>query len=88
MHELDKQKELDGLRAQLRQVEADQAALAEIRAQFAGLLPEFEVLSENLGLFADTWNEVRYPNYSSLSCLSGDRSSITRLSILRLNSKN
>ena len=43
----------------MKQVEADQKALGEIKAQFAGLVPEFKILSENLGLFADTWNAVR-----------------------------
>ncbi|KAF8813174.1 hypothetical protein BYT27DRAFT_7335191 [Phlegmacium glaucopus] len=51
-----KQQELDATRAALQQVEALQTALGEIKAQFDGLIPDFKLLSENLGLFADTWN--------------------------------
>jgi len=59
LHDLDKQEELDSKRNALKQVKKDQAALAEMKAQFAGLVLDFELLSENLGLFADTWNAVR-----------------------------
>lgn len=68
LHVPDKQKDLDGLRDDLRKVEADQQALAEIKAQFAGLVPDFKLLSENLGLFADTWNAVRCIAFQKLSC--------------------
>ncbi|KAF8801916.1 hypothetical protein BYT27DRAFT_7197625 [Phlegmacium glaucopus] len=51
-----KQRELDGKKIELQNVEALQTALGEIKAQFAGLVPDFLLLSENLGLFADTWN--------------------------------
>ncbi|KAF8801908.1 hypothetical protein BYT27DRAFT_7197611 [Phlegmacium glaucopus] len=51
-----KQRELDGKTFELRNVEALQSSLGEIKAQFDGLVPDFLLLSENLGLFADTWN--------------------------------
>ncbi|KAF8813173.1 hypothetical protein BYT27DRAFT_7181670, partial [Phlegmacium glaucopus] len=51
-----KQRELDGKKIELQNVEALQTSLGEIKTQFAGLVPDFLLLSENLGLFADTWN--------------------------------
>ena len=33
--------------------------LNRIKAELAGLVPEFEILSASLGIFADIWNQVR-----------------------------
>ena len=59
LHELDSLQTLDGIRAQMRQIEPIQTALARIKVEVAGLVPEFEILSSDLGVFADIWNEVR-----------------------------
>jgi len=51
-----KQDEFDGKRNDLKLVEAEQTPLGVVKAQLSGLIPDFKLLSENLGLFADTWN--------------------------------
>ena len=56
------------LREQLKQVQVDQDALAKIRAEFTALVPEFEILNENLGFFADTWNAVSCIALADISC--------------------
>lgn len=62
----------------MTQIESNQSALARIKVELAGLVPELEILNSDLGVFADMWNEVRYGSFSDQGASSTTKPWILR----------